>query len=86
MHEHITKILREFPDLLRNKSFSSPNTPKLFVVKEDAVPLDEERSKLFHRLVAQLLYIMKRTRPDIAPAVPLLTTEYQNQQQMIGIN
>ena len=74
MYEHIKKVLKEFPDPLRNKSLSSPNTPKLFEVRKDAIPLDEERSKLFHRLVAQLLYIMKRTRPDIAPAVPFLTT------------
>ena len=59
---------------MRNKSLSSPNTLKLFEVRKDAIPLDEERSKLFQRLVAQLLYIMKRTRPDIAPAVPFLTT------------
>ena len=53
---------------------SSPNTPKLFEVRKDAIPLDEERSKLFHRLLAQFLYIMKRSRPVIAPAVPILTT------------
>lgn len=55
MYENIKKILREFPDLLRNKSLSSPNTSKLFEVRKDAVLLDEERRKLFHRLVAQLL-------------------------------
>ena len=74
MYEHIKNILKYFPDPLRDKSLSSPNTPKLFEVRNDAVPLDEERSKLCHRLVAQLLYIMERTRPDIAPAVPFLTT------------
>ena len=50
------------------------NAPKLFEVRKDAVPLDEDRSILFHRLVAQLLYIMKRTRTDITPAIPFLTT------------
>ena len=39
MYEHVKKILKEFPDPLRNKSLSSPNTPKLFEVRKDAVPL-----------------------------------------------
>lgn len=29
---------------------------------------------MFHRLVAQLLYISKESRADLAPAVPFLTT------------
>ena len=74
MYEDIKKILKELSDPLRNDSLSSPNTPKPFEVRKDSVPLDEDRSKLFQRLVTQLLYIMRRTRPDIAPAVPFLTT------------
>ena len=52
MFDHIKKILKEFPDPLRNKTLSSPNTPKLFEVRKEAVPLETEKSKLFHRLVA----------------------------------
>ena len=74
MYDHVKKIMKEFPDPLRNKKLSSPNTPKLFEVRKDIETLDEGRSKLFHRLVAQLLYVMKRSRPDLAPAVPFLTT------------
>ena len=32
MYDHILKILKEFPDPLRNKIVSSPNTSKLFEV------------------------------------------------------
>ena len=53
---------------------ASPNSPKLFKLKKEAKDLDPENAKIFHRLAAQLLYISKRSRPDIAPSVPLLTT------------
>ena len=52
----------------------SLNTPKFFEVRKDVIALNESRRKLFHRLVAQVLYVMKRTSTDLAPAVPFLTT------------
>ena len=33
-----------------------------------------DKKQKFHRIVAQLFYILKRARPDLAPAVPFLTT------------
>ena len=42
--------------------------------RKGAKDLDPDVAKVFHRLVAQLLYISKRSRPDPAPAVPFLTT------------
>lgn len=86
MYEHIKKILKACPDPLRNKSLSSPNTSKLFEERKDVIPLNEGRRKSFHRLVAQILYLMKRTRPDISPKVPFLVLEYLNQQKLIGRN
>ena len=53
---------------------SSPNTDKLFGIRKDDNDLDHENTKVFHRLVAKLLYISKRVRPDLAPAVHFLTT------------
>ena len=47
MYEHIKKFLKELSDPLRNKSLSSFNTPKLFEVRKDTIPLDKGRSKLF---------------------------------------
>ena len=74
MPHHINKVVNEFPGKLRNLCQSSPNSPKLFEVRKEAKDLDPENAKIFHRLVAQLLYISKRSRPDLAPAVPFLTT------------
>ena len=74
MPHHINKVINEFPGKLRNLTQASPNSPKLFEVRKEAKDLDPENAKIFHRLVAQLLYISKRSRPDLAPSVPFLTT------------
>ena len=65
MAHHIYKVLSMFPDKIRNKVLSSPNVPKLFEVRSGSKELSPEKAKLFHTLVAQLLYIMKRTRPEL---------------------
>ena len=74
MPHHINKVINDFPGKLRNWTQASPNSPKLFEVRKEAKDLDPENAKIFHRLVAQLLYISKRCRPDLAPSVPFLTT------------
>ena len=52
-----------------------PKTPanrNIFSVDENSVPLRKERSDTFHSVVAKLLYISKRGRPDIEVAVAFL--------------
>lgn len=46
----------------------------MFELRKDAKDQDPENAKVFHRSVAQLLNISKRSRPDMAPAVGFLTT------------
>ena len=43
-------------------------------MNENAEKLSKEKSDLFHSIVAKLLYITKRSRPDIETAVAFLTT------------
>ena len=51
----------------------TPATPDLFkVIEEDLV--DEGQQALFHSMVAKLLFLAKRTRPDILLPVSFLTT------------
>ena len=51
----------------------TPATPDLFkVVEEDLV--DEDQQAFFHSMVAKLLFLAKRTRPDILLPVSFLTT------------
>ena len=74
MPHHVEKAIKEFPGKLRNKSLSSPNTDKLFEIRKEAIDLGPNHAATFHRVVALLLYVSKRARPDLAPAVPFLTT------------
>lgn len=55
-------------------SVSSPATKRLFEISETADKLSEEKSALFHSIVAKLLYLTKRSRPDIETAVSFLRT------------
>ena len=73
MH-HVNKVITEFPAKLSNLIQESPNSPKLFEIRKEVKDLDTENAEIFHRLAAQLFYTSKRSRPDLAPAVPFLTT------------
>jgi Reverse transcriptase (RNA-dependent DNA polymerase)/Zinc knuckle len=46
----------------------------LFDVNEECPKLDKERAEYFHHNVAKLLFLCKRARPDIEPAISFLCT------------
>ena len=45
----------------------------LFMVNEHCYKLDEENSQRFHTIVAKLLFLSKKARPNILPVVVFLT-------------
>ena len=53
---------------------STPATKRLFDVDEDAEKLVGKQADLFHSIVAKLLYVCKRSRPDIETTVAFLCT------------
>ena len=55
-------------------SATTPATKVLFNVNDDSILLESEKADIFHSIVAKLLYICKRARPDIEPAVSFLCT------------
>jgi hypothetical protein len=55
----------------QSKTSAAPNN--LFVVNEDCEKLSDEAAAAFHTIVAKALYITKRARPDINPAIAFLT-------------
>ena len=57
---------------------SSPATGNLFQTHDSAKPLSKNDSKRFHTIVAKLLYLTKRTRPQILLAVAFLCTRVQD--------
>jgi hypothetical protein len=54
--------------------FKTPASDHLFSISEDSSLLSTARARQFHSVVASLLYLAKRTRPDILLAVGFLTT------------
>ena len=68
------KTINELPDPPRNKVILIPATVKLYEVRAEFANLRPDEKQKFHRIVAQLLYILKRARPNLAPALPFLTT------------
>ena len=53
---------------------SSAATGKLFVIDENSPKLENDKSDKFHSIVAKLLWVMKRGRPDIETVISFLCT------------
>ena len=77
MHDFISELLKEVPDELLRGPSSSPASNHLFQVNEAAMKLNDETAVLYHHLTAKLLYLSKRTRPDLLTAVSFLCTRVQ---------
>ena len=56
----------------------TPAAPDLFEIDETSVSLNNQEREMFHRLVAQCLYAVTRTRPDASLTVIFLTTRVLN--------
>ena len=72
-HEQIEQALDMFGPTY-TFDVTSPCANHLWKVNEDAEKLDEEKAKVFHSIVAKLLHVTKRSRPDIETAVAFLMT------------
>ena len=69
MLEHVKDAINMMDEELRS-GINSPNYRDLFTTyDESSKPLNEEKSTLFHRIVAKLLYITKRARPDLETSI-----------------
>ena len=53
---------------------STPASQSLFKVDQNIEPLSKDKAKVFHSAVAKLLYLAKRTRPDLLTAIAFLST------------
>jgi hypothetical protein len=56
----------------------TPAASHLFNVNDKAEKLSPSEREHFHHVVAQLLYLCKRTRPDIQIAIDFLTTRVKS--------
>lgn len=71
--QHIEEVLEAFGEVIKGDVVNPANS-NLFKICGDAKLLTKEKSELFHSIVALLLWIMKRSRPDLETAVSFLCT------------
>jgi hypothetical protein len=73
MLKYIKNMLLKMPEEWTGKA-ATPAGDHLFAVNLEAEQLDEETAQTFHRIVAKLLFLCKRARPDTQTAVAFLCT------------
>jgi len=77
MDDYVKNMLADLPDDLQGIA-TTPAAEHLFKVDEDAEPLSQEDSDLFHSVTAKLLFLCKRARPDIQTPIAFLCTRVRN--------
>ena len=75
--DYIDLVVNKTPVELLKSPYITATANHLFKVNPNAKKLDTSFSIIYHHLVAQLLYLGKRTHPGILPAVSLLCTRVQ---------
>ena len=77
MPQYIDGLVEEIPVDLSSGVATTPAANHLFQVNPEAMKLSEAQAEHYHHLVAKLLYLCKRTRPDLHTAVAFLTPRVQ---------
>jgi hypothetical protein len=74
MIEHIQGVLDKLPDDMMIGESTSPASNYLFEINDKCEKLCPEVADMFHHNTAKLLFLCKRARPNILPAVTFLCT------------
>ena len=74
--EYIREAIDDFNDAV-DTNVNSAAALGLFTVDVKSPKLSTKKSDTFHRVVAKLLWVMKRGRPDIETAISMLCTRVQ---------
>jgi len=77
MRDYVHTMLEEYSETMDGKR-TCPWTEKLFKVDNTATQLDAARAAEFHTFVAKGLFLSKRGRQDLQPAISFLTTRVRN--------
>jgi hypothetical protein len=78
MVDYVKNMLGSFPQAQIKMSSNSLWNDNLFKVDPKSIKLSKSERELFHTVVALGLFLCKRARPDIAPAIAFLTTRVQH--------
>ena len=77
MQDYVQNMIDESPEEIMKGAMSSPAANHLFEVNPEAEKLGTVNAETYHHLVAKLLYLAKRSRPDVLLAVSFLCTRVQ---------
>jgi hypothetical protein len=73
IEDTITGITEEEPELILRHA-ATPATDNLFRTRECVEKISLKQAKIYHSVVAKLLFVAKRARPDILLTVSFLAT------------
>jgi hypothetical protein len=72
MVDYFKTMVRDFPEEIATSKY--PWNENLFKIDEHSPALRKDKRETFHAFVAKGLFVCKRARPDIQPAIALLAT------------
>ena len=78
MEGYVNDLLSVYP---AGGTAASPANNNLFKIDEESAPLCEEKSSEFKTIVAKLLYLAKRVRPDILLATSFLASRTRDPRE-----
>jgi hypothetical protein len=81
MVDYVKGMIEEFPEELDDQKANHPWNEKLFKIDNTAKDLSKEQAETFHTFVAKGLFVSKRGRPDLQPAIAFLTTRVKKPNQ-----
>ena len=73
MSPYLLEALEDFPEEL-DRLVTSPAANHIFEINENSPKLSEERREKLHSIVAKLLFVSTRGRPDIHLPISFLTS------------
>jgi hypothetical protein len=76
MTAYVEKVLDESPAYMAGTA-TTPAAKNLFEVRDHIAALNTDDAEFFHAMVAKLLFLCKRGRPDLQTAIAFLCTRVQ---------
>ena len=73
MNDYLEEAVEAFPDSIDAK-VTSPAGEHLFDVNANAEKISNAKQEIFHHIVAKLLFVSTRARPDLQVAISFLTS------------
>ena len=74
MNDYIEEYIASYGEEISKNNTKTSTNSKLFNVDVHSIKLSEDKSDIFHHIVAKLLFVMKRVRLNISTTIAFLST------------